>query len=73
MDPLVILGVVMKGLQIVEAVWGNRDLALSAINSIKHIVEGHKTMTAQELAAVEANLDAMLDEFNSDLPPETQS
>jgi hypothetical protein len=71
MDPLAILAVVTKGLSIVEAIWDNRELALSAFNSVKHIVEGHKTMTPQELAAVEANLDAMLDEFNSDLPSET--
>jgi hypothetical protein len=45
MDPLAILEVVTKGLSIVEAVWDNRELALSAFNSVKHIVEGHKTMT----------------------------
>jgi hypothetical protein len=72
MDPVAILALVSKGLSIAETIWENRDLALSAINSVKHIVENHKTMTPAEIATIEVNLDSMLDEFNSDLPPETQ-
>lgn len=70
MDPIAILALVTKGLSIAEAVWENRDLAFNAIQSVKNIVAKKDTITQAEIDAVEANLDAMLDEFNSPLPPE---
>lgn len=68
MDIAAIFAVVAKGLSIIETVAENKDLVISAVGSIKHIVEHKATVTKSELEAVEANLDAMLDEFNSDLP-----
>lgn len=70
MDIAAILALVTKGISIAEAVWDNRDLAFSAIQSVKNIVERKDTVTQAEIDKVEANLDAMLEEFNSDLPPE---
>lgn len=70
MDPLTILAIVSKGLSVAETLWENRDLALSAIQSVKNIVENKDTVTADDLTEVEVNLDAMLDKFNSPLPPE---
>lgn len=69
MDPLTILGLVTKGLSVVEAIWENRDLALQAINSVKNIVS-KKDPTQAEIDLVEAELDALLAEFNAPLPPD---
>lgn len=70
MDTAAILALVLKGISIAEAVWDNRDLALGAIQSVRNIIEKKETVTKEELDAVEAQLDGMLDEFNSDLPEE---
>lgn len=64
-----ILALVTKGLSIAETVWENRDLALQAINSIKNIVS-NKAPTAADIASTEADLDALLAEFNAPLPPD---
>ncbi len=69
MDPLSIIALVTKGLSIAETVWENRDLAFKAINSIKNIVSS-KDPTPEDIAVVEAELDALLAEFNSPLPPD---
>jgi hypothetical protein len=68
MNALAILALVQKGLSVAEAVWENRDLVLKVFTSLKNIVDNHKTVTQTELDAVEADLDAMLDEFNANLP-----
>jgi hypothetical protein len=68
MDTLAILALVQKGLTVAEAVWENRDLVQTIFTSLKNIVDNHKTVTKTELEAVEADLDAMLDEFNANLP-----
>jgi len=65
-----VLGLVTKGLDIAKIVWDNRDLALSAINSIKKIVDRGSDVTKADIAATEASLDALLEEFNAPLPPE---
>lgn len=69
MDPLTILGLVTKGLSIAETVWENRDLALQAIQSVKNIVSSDAP-TAADIASTEADLDALLAEFNAPLPPD---
>ncbi len=76
MDVAAIMALVAKGLAVTEAVWENRDVALAAVQSVKNIVEAHTaghTVTQAQIDEVEANLDAMLDEFNSDLPLEEQA
>ena len=70
MDALAILSLVAKGLAIVEVVWDNRELAMKAFESVKNIVDNHTTITEDDLVKVEADLDALLDEFNAPLPPE---
>lgn len=69
MDPIAILGLVTKGIAVAETVWENRDLAFKAIESVKNIVS--KTdPTPEDIALTEADLDALLAEFNAPLPPE---
>ena len=65
-----IAALVLKGLTIAETVWENRDLALGVLNSIKKLL-GKDDPTPADIAATEAELDALLAEFNSDLPAET--
>lgn len=69
MDLVAVLALVTKGLAVAETVWDNRDLALQAINSVKNIVS-KKDPTATDIAETEAELDALLDEFNAPLPPD---
>ena len=64
-----IAALVLKGLIIAETVWENRDLALGVINAIKNLL-GKDEPTAADIAATEAELDALLAEFNAPLPPE---
>lgn len=69
MDPMTILALVTKGLSIAETVWENRDLALQAIKSVQDII-GNKAPTPADIASTEADLDALLAEFNTPLPPD---
>lgn len=69
MNAAAILALVLKGVSVAETVWENRDLALSAINSIKNIVSNNAP-TQADIDATEADLDALLAEFNAPLPPE---
>jgi hypothetical protein len=69
MDAAAILGLVTKGLTVAETVWENRDLALQAINAVKNITS-KDAPTPADIASTEADLDGMLAEFNSPLPPE---
>lgn len=68
MDPATILLLVTKGLSVMEAVWDNRDLLEKAFTSVKNIVDNHDTVTEDDLLKIEADLDAMLDEFNAPMP-----
>jgi hypothetical protein len=69
MDAAAILSLVTKGLTVAETVWENRDLALQAINAVKNITSKDEP-TPADIASTEADLDGMLAEFNSPLPPE---
>lgn len=69
MDIKEIIALVTKGISVAEQVWGNRDLALKAIAAIKNITS-NPNPTKADIAATEADLDALLDEFNAPLPPE---
>jgi hypothetical protein len=64
-----ILALVTKGLSIAETVWENRDLALQAVNAVKSIISKNEP-TAADIASTEADLDALLAEFNAPLPPD---
>lgn len=69
MTPASILAVALKGISVAQTVWENRDLALGAINAVQTLIS-NKTPTKEDVANTEAELDALLDEFNSPLPPE---
>lgn len=64
-----ILALVTRGIGIAEQVWENRDLALKAIAAVKNITS-NPSPTAADIASTEADLDALLDEFNAPLPPD---
>lgn len=72
MNAAAIIALVTKGLSIAEQLWENRDLALKAIQSITNIVKSFNggTVTQADIDQTEADLDALLDEFNAPLPPE---
>ncbi len=67
MDPLAILALVTKGLSVAETLWEDRDLALQAIGAVKSLI-AKDAPTAADLASTEADLDALLAEFNAPLP-----
>lgn len=64
-----VLAFVTKGIGVVKSVWEDRDLASQAIDSVKKILDRGKDVTKEEIAETEAELDALLEEFNADLPP----
>lgn len=63
-----ILALLMKGLDIIVTVASNSDLVERAGNALMGLLS-KKTSTPAEIAAAEADLDAMLNEFNAPLPP----
>lgn len=65
-----LLALISKGLSIAETLWQNRDLALQALQAVRNILSKNEP-TPAEIAATEAELDALLEEFNADLPPDT--
>lgn len=67
MDFAAILALVTKGISIAEQVWSNRDLALKAIAALKNITS-NPNPTQADIDTTEADLDMLLDEFNSALP-----
>lgn len=69
MDIAGIFALVTKGLTIAQTVWENRDLALQAIDAVKNIVSKDKP-TQADIDKTEAELDALLAEFNAPLPPD---
>lgn len=69
-NPLKIIELVTKGLSAAKAVWDNRDLAEQAIDSVKNILDRGKEVTQADIDETESELDALLAEFNADLPPE---
>lgn len=64
-----VLAFVTKGMSVVKSVWEDRDLASQAIDSVKKILDRGKDVTKEEIETTEAELDALLAEFNADLPP----
>lgn len=64
-----VIAFVTKGIDIAKSVWEDRDLAKQAIDSVKKILDRGKDVTPEEIEKTEAELDALLAEFNADLPP----
>lgn len=62
-----ILALLMKGLDIIVTVASNSDLVERAGNALMGVLS-KKVPTPAEIAAAEADLDAMLNEFNAPLP-----
>lgn len=69
MNPAAILPIISKGVSIAMSVWDNRDVAFKAIDAVKSLLDREGEVTQAEIDAVEADLDALLNEFNQPLPP----
>lgn len=65
-----IIELVAKGLTVVETLVQTGKDVLPTITALKNVVVGGEDVTQAELDALEAHLDAQLDEFDKDLPPD---
>jgi hypothetical protein len=64
-----LLALITKGLDIIVSVAENTDLVTRAANALMGLLKKGDP-TQAEIDAAEADLDAMLDEFNSEMPSE---
>lgn len=64
-----VLALILKGLDVIVTVASNSDLVEKAGNALIELLNNDKP-TQSQIDAAEADLDAMLDEFNADLPEE---
>lgn len=69
MDALAIIALVSKGITIISALVEAGQNAWPAIYALKQTFVGKVVVTKDDLDRCEAVLDALIDEFNSDLPP----
>jgi hypothetical protein len=69
MDPMLIFAIIEKGITVTSMLINASQNAAPAIEVIKNLVTGAQagTVTDEVLAAAEATLDAMIDDFNSPL------
>lgn len=67
MDVMAILTLVAKGVSVVEMLIDAGKNAAPAINVVKNLITGAQqgTITDEELASLEAQLDAQIDDFNT--------
>lgn len=72
MDFEVIVPLVLKGVTLVASLLTADNIAAAerAWTAVTAIIKPPETVTQADLDAVEAELDALIDEFNVDLPPE---
>lgn len=70
MDVFAIIALVTKGLTIAQALIDAGKSAAPAINALLEAVGGKKVPTTEELDRCEVVLDALIDEFNLELPAE---
>lgn len=68
MNPAV-LALITKGIDLIITVASNEDLVTRAGNALSGLLSKDKP-TKADIDAAEADLDAMLAEFNAPLPPE---
>jgi len=71
MDYVKILTVLQKGIELIPALINAGATVVPLIKRMTEVAKGgvEGTVTDTELTALEADLDAALDEFNSPLPP----
>jgi hypothetical protein len=72
MNAALIFSIIEKGLTIIPLLIQAGSTVIPLIDRLKAVAKGgaEGTVTEAELTALEADLDAALDEFNSPLPPE---
>ncbi len=71
MNVALIFDIIQKGLTVIPLLISAGTTVLPLIERLKAVVKGgaEGTITEAELIALERDLDAALDEFNSPLPP----
>lgn len=71
MDIMAILLLVEKGVAVASTLIAAAQNAEPALQAIKDLITGAKTgtVTQADLDKTEAVLDALIDDFNTDLPP----
>lgn len=74
MDPVAILNLIAKGVQVAETLIQVGENALPALKVIWGLATGgaKDTVTQEEMDEAEATLDALLAEFNAPLPPDDE-
>lgn len=72
MNPTAIFAILEKGLTLIPALISAGAVVMPLVQRLIAVAKGGAdgTVTQTELEALEADLDAALGEFNSDLPPE---
>ncbi len=70
MDLATIVSIVTKGISVIETVAENKDLVIKAATALKDMISTPNP-TQADIDLTEAELDALLDEFNSALPADS--
>ncbi len=74
MDPLAILDLVMKGVQVIKVLVDAAQDAGPAIKAVENLVTGAQagTLTQDQIDETEKILDGMISDFNEPLPPDDE-
>lgn len=69
MNAALIFELINKGLTVIRAVADNGDLVRTAVNAVQDITaKPMEQVTEEDISKTEVRLDALLDEFNAELP-----
>lgn len=73
MDYVKILTILQKGIELIPALISAGATVVPLVKRLTEVAKGgvEGTVTETELKALEADLDAALDEFNAPLPPKS--
>jgi hypothetical protein len=69
MDVAAILALVTKGISIANALITAGQSAAPAFAALQNLFKGKATITQADMDSTDAVLDALLDDFNLELPP----
>ena len=69
MDVTAILALVTKGISIANALITAGQSAAPAFAALQNLFKGKATITQSDMDSTDAVLDALLDDFNLELPP----
>jgi hypothetical protein len=69
MDVAAILALVTKGVNVASALITAGQSAAPAFAALQNLFKGKATITPADIVATDETLDALLDDFNLELPP----